>query len=255
MPPQEEAGSSSDFMGCAPMCYLSDSETVKDTLGYGRIPGAWWTLNHRYNYDHEVHRLNVKDPDATLRALLKETSESRRHRFDFVRDAPDIVTQMHALRSELNMKMVMPAVLGSSESYPYLPFGRYETGPGGHGHFHGVSYAVRNPRMDGVKEESVLEAEAVAKGLGASNDSPVELNGVDGSKSPEAADAGVSSGDESGGEEPEGDVGDESETTAPQRRGFKSGLTVRGHGGIDDADDVVLDVDCLLYTSPSPRDS
>mgnify|MGYP006216854737 CR=1 FL=1 len=42
---------------------------VVDRVGYGRIPAAWWTLNQRYNYDYELHRLNVKDRSATVNAL------------------------------------------------------------------------------------------------------------------------------------------------------------------------------------------
>ena len=94
----------------APYCFVCDNVTVPDKVGYGRIPAAWWTLNHRYNYDFEVHRLNVKDRAATRRAVCSNDAEARRHRFDFVRDAPDVVSYMHAARVELEMKMVMPTI-------------------------------------------------------------------------------------------------------------------------------------------------
>ena len=64
-----------------PWCYLDKNEALDDHLCYERIPATWWTLNHRYNYDHEVHRLNVKDRVATKRALCKNDTESKRFRF------------------------------------------------------------------------------------------------------------------------------------------------------------------------------
>ena len=101
----------------APFCFVCDNETVVDRIGYGRIPAAWWTLNHRYNYDFEVHRLNVKERTITRRVVCSNDAESRRHRFQFVRDAPDVVVCVHSVRTELEMKMVMPTVVGSSEEH------------------------------------------------------------------------------------------------------------------------------------------
>jgi len=49
--------------------YIGENEMVEDQIGYGRIPAVWWTLNHRYNYDYEVHRLNVTDRAATRHAV------------------------------------------------------------------------------------------------------------------------------------------------------------------------------------------
>ena len=50
--------------GCSmnepPYCYQHEHSTMKDHLACGvrgRNLGAWWSLNHRYNYDYEVHRL------------------------------------------------------------------------------------------------------------------------------------------------------------------------------------------------------
>ena len=71
-----------------------------DDLGYGRIPATWWTLNQRYYYEYELHRLNVKDTAKTAAAVRKNDAVSRRYRFDFVRDAPDIATWFHTLRAE-----------------------------------------------------------------------------------------------------------------------------------------------------------
>ena len=32
---------------------------AEDTLGLGRAPCIWWTLNPRYNFAYDIHRLNV----------------------------------------------------------------------------------------------------------------------------------------------------------------------------------------------------
>ena len=74
------------------------SEMVPDTVGFGRIPTTWWTLNMRYNFDYELHRLNVGAAMAR-EAVTRNDSAARRVRFDFVRDAPDIATYMHARQS------------------------------------------------------------------------------------------------------------------------------------------------------------
>ena len=103
-------------------CYLGANEVVKDHVGHCRIPGAWWTLNLRYNCDYEVHRLNVGDV-LTREAVCSNTALSRQVRFAFVRDAPDIVAYVHTLRGELLMKMVMPTILPHSEQAPYMSMG------------------------------------------------------------------------------------------------------------------------------------
>ena len=188
-------------MASAPLCYIGENELMEDKVGYDRIPAVWWTLNHRYNYDYEVHRLNVRDRAATRHAVTSNDAEAKRHRFNFVRDAPDVVVKLHSLRAELHMKVVMPAVLGSSDDQPCLGMARMETGPNGNPHFHGMSYAHGNPRLDGVKEvvtEGSGVAEDAAEGSGVARLRVTDEGGEgtgDG-----AADASVSSGDESGGD-------------------------------------------------------
>ena len=115
----------------------------------------------RYNFDYELHRLNVGAAMAR-EAVTRNDSAARRVRFDFVRDAPDIATYMHALRAELLMKMVMPTVVGNGPSDPFLCMARWEAGPGGNMHWHGMAYGLRGPDMDGVVRES--PAAAVGEG-------------------------------------------------------------------------------------------
>jgi hypothetical protein len=158
-----------DEINCldAPWCYIDGNEQVKDLLGRGRdgrIPAFWWTLNHRYNFDYEVHRLNVADSlhaagpveeTEVGRALLACDAAAKKFRYNFVRHAPDISVYMHALRAELHMRMVMPCVTGHSKAKPYLSMARFETGSGGNKHWHGMSYGEDNPRIDGPNEKLI----------------------------------------------------------------------------------------------------
>ena len=138
----------------SPYCYLGQNQTMKDHLGCGRegrIPAAWWTLNHRYNFDVEVQRLGAGEgrSEDEVASMLKQVDDAaNRQRYRFVRDSPDLVVYMHALRAELHMRMVMPAILGSSSSVPFLGMARFETGPNGNPHWHGVGYGRGNPRLD-----------------------------------------------------------------------------------------------------------
>ena len=90
--PQGDGSVAAD-LASAPRCFIGENLMVEDEIGYGRIPAVWWTLNQRYNYDYELHRLNVKDREATATALRANDTEARRHRFDFVRDAPDVLRE------------------------------------------------------------------------------------------------------------------------------------------------------------------
>ncbi len=71
---------------------------VEDTVGLGRIPAFWWTQNCKYNASYDIHRLNVGSNFA--RAAVESVLDEHSHvRFDFTRDAPDIVIFMVALRT------------------------------------------------------------------------------------------------------------------------------------------------------------
>ena len=94
------------------------------------MPTVCWTKNVKHNALHEIHRFNVRS------ALGRQAVESFQDgfadvRFDFVRSAPDVATWMHALRTELSMKAVMPAVLPQAKHAPYLSMARFETGSSG----------------------------------------------------------------------------------------------------------------------------
>ena len=185
-------------------CYLGNSEVVKDRVGHGRIPGIWWTLNYRYNCDYEIHRLNVGDALAR-EAVCSNDAASRRVRYGFVRDAPDIVAYMHMLRGELIMKMVTPSILPHSELSPYLTMARMETGGGGAPHLHGVSYCAGNPTLDDCRE--ALEGDAgslrVLEGVGAEASSAAAALAEGG----DDASSAVASGGDRSGDEAEAQVG------------------------------------------------
>ena len=138
--------------------YLMGNSHVEDQLGLGRIPAVWWTLNAPYNHAYDIHRLNVWQAEQVAVALDAKDDEHRHVRFDFIRDRPAIATSQIALRTELNMRVVMPAVLPNSRAQGFLGVARFECGAGGNPHLHGLSYGSDNPRLGRVRDELVAEA-------------------------------------------------------------------------------------------------
>ena len=80
---------------------IPEHHQVDDTIGLGRIPTAWWTLNCKYSAAYDVHRLNVRDSGGRA-AVDSYHDEFGQVRFDFLRKAPDLVATQLALRAELN---------------------------------------------------------------------------------------------------------------------------------------------------------
>ena len=76
----------------------------------------------------------------------------RQERFEFARDNPDLVAQTMALRTELLMRVVMPAVVDHSDAEPYMCMARAETGPGGNLHYHGFSAGRQCPQFRHVRD-------------------------------------------------------------------------------------------------------
>ena len=126
----------------------------RDDHGYGRIPAFWFTLNCPYNYLHEIHRFHADD--ATLRGT---DAESRSRRVKWCYDHPDMVCFLHALRVELLVRMVMPAIVPTSSTQPFHYWVRFEEGLSGNPHAHGLAYAAGNPSLCGV-ESRTRRAEA-----------------------------------------------------------------------------------------------
>ena len=125
---------------------------MQNRHGLGRIPSLCWTLNPKYNALYEIHRLNVRaqlgrDAVANYEDNLSDV------RFDYVRSAPDLASYMIALRTELSMRVVMPAVLPHSADEPYLCMARFETGASGNPHFHGFSLGAGGPRLGRVRAD------------------------------------------------------------------------------------------------------
>ena len=54
-------------------------------------------------------------------------------------DNPDIVTFLHALRTELLVRLVMPALVPHSSAKPFQYWVRFEEGFSGNPHAHGLS--------------------------------------------------------------------------------------------------------------------
>ena len=60
-----------------------DSILVPDTVGLGRHPSFWWTMNCKYNAAYDVQRLNVKS--ASGAGILDDQAGGDQHeRFVFL---------------------------------------------------------------------------------------------------------------------------------------------------------------------------
>ena len=77
-----------------------------------------------------MHRLNVNGKHA-LEALDTGVDSYVGVRQTFARDCPDLVAYQIVLRTELNMRMVMPSVIKHSQKWPYRSMMRFEIGAGG----------------------------------------------------------------------------------------------------------------------------
>jgi len=136
------------------------SRRVPDTVGLGRYPSQWWTMNCKYNAAYDVQRMNTKSALGDM-SVQESVGGDRQERFEFVRDSPDLVAYMLALRTELLMRVVMPAVVRHSATSPYMAMARFETGQGGNPHYHGFSVGLPGPVMKRVRDDDGVHEDLV----------------------------------------------------------------------------------------------
>ena len=122
--------------------------SCEDTYGYGRSPAFWFTLNCPYNYLHEIHRFQT---DKNCLNQLNADSKYMRWRWSL--DNPDIVCQLHAIRVELIIRVVIPAVVPPTPSNPFQYWARFEQGYSGNPHAHALGYGPFNPSFDNVVKD------------------------------------------------------------------------------------------------------
>jgi len=152
----------------------------RDHLGCGRTPAFWFTLNVPYNALHEIHRFHeaaatlahsaehavdldavgsadVRASDATAAPDLPTAAHSavglRRLRSlgcAWVRENPDIVAFVHALRVELQVRLLMSEVVPPEPQAPFQFWLRFEYGANGNPHAHGLCYVPKNPAFESV---------------------------------------------------------------------------------------------------------
>ena len=132
--------------------FLEGNEQIKDDVGLGRHPSLWWTMNCNYNCAYDVQRMNVTG-EVGAAILDPDGNEHKEARFLFTRDNPDLVAYMLAFRTEALMRIVMPAVVPHSERHRYMTMSRFETGPGGNPHYHGVSVGTPGPQIGRVRAD------------------------------------------------------------------------------------------------------
>ena len=118
----------------------------------------------KYNAAYDVHRLNLES--GGREALDAKAVGKDEVRFLFARDNPDLVAYLLALRTELHMRMVMPAVVPHSEREPYLAMSRAECGGSGNPHSHGFSVGATAPYMDRVRADVDGEGDEAPDSLG-----------------------------------------------------------------------------------------
>ena len=207
---------------------VGENLVVYDLVGRGRTPAFWWTLNcgwRGYNCVYDIHRLNLGAALAS-EAVTSAEDVQRAVRHAFVRDRPDIVTYMVALRAELLMRVVMPSVVPHNRRQKCVPLGRNEWGgTTGNPHTHGMVYGAGNPVLS-WEHEVAVESEA--------NEEP----SVDGRKGVEQGHVGEGDAGDAGGEEAtsveSGVEGDE--TTRPEALAKKPDFFVCGVCGSRDED-------------------
>ena len=128
------------------------ASVIDDEVGLGRHPSLWWAMNCKYNSAYDVQRLNTESTQG-VSDVGGSSAGARQERFEFARDNADLVAYMLTLRTELLMRIVMPAVVGHSENDPYMDMARFEVGPNGNPHWHGMSVGRRSPQFRHVRDD------------------------------------------------------------------------------------------------------
>ena len=181
---------------------VGENLVVYDLVGRGRTPAFWWTLNcgwRGYNCVYDIHRLNLGAALAR-EAVTSPEDVQRAVRRAFVRDRPDIVTYMVALRAELLMRVVMPSVVPHNGRQKCVPLGRNEWGgTTGNPHTHGMVYGAGNPVLT-REHEVAAESEAHEAPSDIANRGHQEV-AVDGGRGVEQGHAGEGGAPDAGREE------------------------------------------------------
>ena len=147
--------------------------TAKDTVGQGRIPAFWYTLNLPYNHLFDIHRfldavercrqfLPGDDPDdlpvERTEHLDSLSREAEAERCTWALNNPDIVAMLQALRVELHVRGVMSKIVPEDADMPFQYWLRFEFGASGNPHVHGQNWVAGNPQFEYVaKDEAALQ--------------------------------------------------------------------------------------------------
>ena len=147
------------------------AKVCRDRLGCGRTPAFWFTLNAPYNSLRDIHRFHASVRALTLgseataplamsgseaagvgaaSAFARDVRRRRAAGVAWVRENPDIVAFVHALRVELQVRLLMSHVVPPEPQAPFQFWFRFEYGSNGNPHAHGLCYVPRNPAFECV---------------------------------------------------------------------------------------------------------
>ena len=157
----------------------------RDQLGCGRTPAFWFTLNAPYNALHDIHRFHaavralalagdatalvnvpgVQGSDAgAAPAFARDVRQRRAAGVAWVRENPDIVAFVHALRVELQVRLLMSEIVPPEPQAPFQFWLRFEYGSNGNPHAHGLCYVPRNPAFESVVADAATRDRLLQSG-------------------------------------------------------------------------------------------
>ena len=91
-------------------------------------------------------------------------TDASQQRVTWVVNNADIVSILHAIRAELNVRYVMSHIVPTNDKEPFLYWLPFEWGDNGNPHVHGQCYVPGNPNFDRVVEDENVLASFLKEG-------------------------------------------------------------------------------------------
>lgn len=185
MRPSDDQHTAQDLDEASRELLLGPNKIVSDEIGLGRGGALWWTLNGKYYLVHDIHRFRgaamhpgqgpsgdcgLEPGPADAVDAVCDSSTSRNL---FLRDNPDIASYMFAFRTELTMRIVMPTIVPHTGSARFLSMARFEVGPNGNPHYHGIAFGHGDhPTIGNLKPKTTPDDESSDEATDVESTSP-----------------------------------------------------------------------------------